>query len=311
MRLSRDRDGQPRPPRQRRLSSPDFDRASRKKMIEEDSGPSGVLLFKLHHARNLKAADSNGKSDPYVLVRVPGTRTAPWRSKTCYKTLDPTWDQSHEFPGYLADIVSQPLEIKVYDFDLLSFNDPIGSLSIPLWELMRQRHSMRTDEGGRRVASMHFTDVPLEGVDTGTLSFSVSFELKWVIGLLPGTPVHASAAQALRRPPPADATCMELARDRLLLLLGHQLFLWIAILWLISLLSWGIFVGLCFIALYMPMIIVAIRGIARTAEENEADSSDDWYMIGLSDDQLRMWSNICIQVRQHLLSHPHQHQHQH
>ena len=167
------------------------------------------------------------------------------------------------------------------------------------------------DEGGRRVASMHFTDVPLEGVDTGTLSFSVSFELKWVIGLLPGTPVHASAAQALRRPPPADATCMELARDRLLLLLGHQLFLWIAILWLISLLSWGIFVGLWFIALYMPMIIVAIRGIARTAEENEADSSDDWYMIGLSDDQLRMWSNICIQVRQHLLSHPHQHQHQH
>ena len=27
------------------------------------------------------------------------------------------------------------------------------------------------------------------------------FKLKYVVGLLPGTPVHASAAQALRRPP--------------------------------------------------------------------------------------------------------------
>ena len=93
--------------------SPNFDRKARKRMIEEDTGPQGVLVFRLHSAKDLQPADSNGLSDPYVLVRVPGTRTAPWRSRTIRKTLNPTWDEEHDFAGYLADIVSQPLELKV------------------------------------------------------------------------------------------------------------------------------------------------------------------------------------------------------
>ena len=283
----------------RRTASPDVDRQTRKRMIEEDSGPSGVLVFKLHSAKNLKAADSNGKSDPYVLVRVPGTRCNDWRSRTLRKTIDPTWNQEHDFPGYLADIVSQPLEIKVYDFDVLSFNDPIGSLSIPLWELMRQRHSIKRDNetenadghGRNRVAQLHFTDVPLEGVDTGTISFSVSFELKFVVGLLPGTPVHASAAQALRRPPPPDASTLEKARDRLLLFLGHPIFLVFAIVWVLALVGWGAFAALSFGALYLPIIIVSLTG-------GDTDSVVDGAQpyIGLSDARLEMWANLCVQV---------------
>ena len=199
-----------------RLSSSTRHQANKKKLIEEDSGPLGVLIFTLRNAKNLKAADSNGKSDPFVVVRLPGMPTLqPFKSKTKRRTLNPEWNQQHEFPGYLADIVRKPLELRVYDWDALSFNDPLGSLSVPLWDLFRQRlaNSKLTtgEEGTRQVAQLHFTDVPLQGVDTGTISFSVTFELKFVLGMLPGTPVHASAAQALRRPPPSDATCLERA----------------------------------------------------------------------------------------------------
>ena len=37
----------------RRPASPPITRQERQRMIEEDSGPSGVLVFKLHNAKNL------------------------------------------------------------------------------------------------------------------------------------------------------------------------------------------------------------------------------------------------------------------
>jgi len=268
-------------------------------MIEEDTGPHGVLVFKLHSARDLKAADKNGLSDPYVLIKLPGQNVQPWRSRTIRKTLNPDWEQEHEFPGYLADLVRQPLELRVFDFDVLSFNDPIGTLSINLFDLMQQRLAIERhsadDAPTRRVAQLHFDNVPLEGVDTGTISFSVSFELKFVVGLLPGTPVHASAAQALRRPPPSDASCFELFRDRLLLLLGHQLFLWIAIVWTMALCGFGAFAALTFGALFLPQIIVKLSN-------QPAETASDWQTIGLLDWQLEMWSNLCVQVLTALFS---------
>ena len=290
--------------------------ANKKKLIEEDSGPLGVLIFTLRNAKNLKAADSNGKSDPFVVVRLPGMPTLqPFKSKTKRRTLNPEWNQQHEFPGYLADIVRKPLELRVYDWDALSFNDPLGSLSVPLWDLFRQRlaNSKLTtgEEGTRQVAQLHFTDVPLQGVDTGTISFSVTFELKFVLGMLPGTPVHASAAQALRRPPPSDATCLEKGRDKLLLFLGNRFFLGFAIIWAIALCGFGAFAALTFAALFVPKIIVAILP--------EDPGTADWYecgsgvltqdecgsgafAIGMSDGNLEMWANICVQVLTGLFS---------
>ena len=87
---------------------------------------------------------------------------------------------------------------------------------------------------------------------SGTVTFSVSFKFKYVVGLLPGTPVHASAAQALRRPPPLNATWLERGRDRVILSLTHRFYLYVAILWTLTLLSFGSWVAICFAALYLP-----------------------------------------------------------
>lgn len=48
----------------------------------------------LLEARNLKAADWNGTSDPYVSVKYGGVKQ---RSKVIYKTLTPEWHQTLEF----------------------------------------------------------------------------------------------------------------------------------------------------------------------------------------------------------------------
>jgi hypothetical protein len=290
--------------------------SSRKKIIEEESGPEGVLVLRLIRARNLVSADANGFSDPYVVARLRGSRLSAWRSPTRWKTLNPEWDVTHEFPGYLTDLASHPLELKIYDYDTFScaqpsltchdrsfalrpctarlsrvcvVDDPIGTLSVPLAQLLEQRAQRRGRGHMSQLSELRFEDVPLQGVAKGSITFEVSFELKFNFGLLPGTPVHASAAQALRRPPPADASDLERFRDKVLLFLGHRFFLFIAICWLIALCGFGAFCGITFGALYVPFAIVAVRGNTSTAGEN-------WNAIGLRDETLEWWANVCVQI---------------
>ena len=99
----------------RRLSQ-----ARRRKMIEEDTGPSGVLVLRIISGSNLRGADRNGLSDPYVIARLPGSRRKAWRSRRCWKTLNPVWEQEVEFPGYLSDLVSQPLELRLVRLRLMT-----------------------------------------------------------------------------------------------------------------------------------------------------------------------------------------------
>ena len=47
-------------------------------------------------ARNLKAADPNGKSDPYCILSVDGGGTE-YQTKLCLATLEPEWNQSFTF----------------------------------------------------------------------------------------------------------------------------------------------------------------------------------------------------------------------
>ena len=55
-------------------------------------------------ARRLQAADSNGLSDPYVVVKV-GSHSA--RSRTVLKSLEPHWNETMAFG---ADSVAEALE---------------------------------------------------------------------------------------------------------------------------------------------------------------------------------------------------------
>jgi hypothetical protein len=79
----------------------DFTRwTATKEYVDDDaSGPVGVLLFHLELGHELTAADRNGLSDPYCIVKV--AQNPLWRSRICRRTLEPNWDQLHAFEGFL------------------------------------------------------------------------------------------------------------------------------------------------------------------------------------------------------------------
>ncbi len=448
-----------------------FDRISRASAQADghELGPLGVLVIHLQSARDLRAADRNGKSDPYVVASLVGRPDCRWTSGTKWGTLNPRWDQTHEWPGFLNDLCDQQLKLKVWDRDLTSFDDPLGECVVTLSELKdaiqanqarrsfvtegptsvfadgvvqgevlfenvpltdsaftelasrkaRERTSVYssvgsdveagaaalsrpsvkptadardepppTDESttapsgasdeevaagaargddtdgthdagssesapaaepeeeaesaepvktasfagaGLRVPAKHAVTVvdpdeddalapeekarrrhlrlslrpaqlmpALSGsnlkagmqtlstritevkakvfeqktVTSGTITFTVSFKLKYSIGMFPGAPVHASAPQALRRPPPHTASCLERLRDRTLIFLGHKFFLYCAVVWALGVVGWGAFVAMLYLGLFL---------LPPGA-------------LGMDEGALKYWINVCIQV---------------
>ena len=144
------------------------------------SPPMGVLEVHVQCADGLRAADSNGKSDPYAKVRVGRHKG---QTKAVAKSLDPRWDERLLFPGTLADFIEETLTIKVRDKDKGSFDDPLGEVNVRLGALDGlKRGSSRIDfahqalqpeipAGGRR-GSLSGKPAP---PPTGTISFTVSW----------------------------------------------------------------------------------------------------------------------------------------
>eukprot|EP01065_Artemidia_motanka_P004015 TRINITY_DN1193_c0_g1_i1.p1 TRINITY_DN1193_c0_g1~~TRINITY_DN1193_c0_g1_i1.p1 ORF type:complete len:701 (+),score=227.11 TRINITY_DN1193_c0_g1_i1:74-2104(+) len=91
------------------------------------------LVVEVKAGRNLVAADSGGTSDPYVLLRVPGTRQKG-RTKVIKKTLNPTWNETFHLSVPVSLLQTGKLECTVWDKDMLS-DDAIGEFSLPFPEI--------------------------------------------------------------------------------------------------------------------------------------------------------------------------------
>lgn len=79
-------------------SAPSSTSNAREASPETPSRPLALLRVQILRARNLTAKDRNGKSDPFVVLSLPGTAPAPggrnYRRQTPVipKTLDPEWN---------------------------------------------------------------------------------------------------------------------------------------------------------------------------------------------------------------------------
>ncbi len=93
-----------------------------------------VLSVHLMAAFNLPAMDICGTSDPYVEITLyPNHDKA--KSKIIEKCLDPNFDEKFTFKNvYQCDINNMILQFFVYDFDKLTKDDKIGSVSVTLEE---------------------------------------------------------------------------------------------------------------------------------------------------------------------------------
>jgi len=114
----------------------------------------GILRINLVEARNVKAADIGGTSDPFcdLIIGEPKSKTAVKKtSRRIDKTLNPRWDESFLFEVDANDL----LTIKVYDYDMVGKNDFLGQTQLPLNTLVR----------GKEVEQW----IPLELVSTGEI----------------------------------------------------------------------------------------------------------------------------------------------
>ncbi|KAG2579554.1 C2 and GRAM domain-containing protein At1g03370-like [Panicum virgatum] len=88
------------------------------------------LTVRVVEARNLRAMDSNGFSDPYVKLQLGKQR---FKTKVIKMNLNPTWDQEFSF---LVGDVRDVLKLDVYDEDILRMDDFLGQLRVPLEDVL-------------------------------------------------------------------------------------------------------------------------------------------------------------------------------
>ncbi|KAH7100945.1 hypothetical protein BKA62DRAFT_619360 [Auriculariales sp. MPI-PUGE-AT-0066] len=101
----------------------------------EDEKPVAVLRIQIIGCKELRAADINGKSDPYVAVTVARQRQ---KTPVSPKTLAPTYDPksaTFDFPLYATVLqkVGSLLELVVWDKDVIG-KDYLGELAVPAGE---------------------------------------------------------------------------------------------------------------------------------------------------------------------------------
>ncbi|XP_049578401.1 synaptotagmin-1 isoform X2 [Syngnathus scovelli] len=110
--------------------------------------PRGKLLYSLEfdaalselkvgvkEARNLKAMDLGGTSDPYVKVYLLPDKTVTCETKVMKSTLNATFNETFSFQISKAALVKSTAVLQVFDFDRFSKNDIIGELRLKLGQV--------------------------------------------------------------------------------------------------------------------------------------------------------------------------------
>uniref|UniRef100_W5MWV4 Synaptotagmin 6 n=1 Tax=Lepisosteus oculatus TaxID=7918 RepID=W5MWV4_LEPOC len=86
------------------------------------------LVVNILKAFDLPAKDLCGSSDPYVKIYLLPDRKRKFQTRVHRKTLNPTFDESFQFPVPYEELSCRKLHLSVFDFDRFSRHDMIGEV---------------------------------------------------------------------------------------------------------------------------------------------------------------------------------------
>jgi len=155
-----------------------------------------ILTVQVISASGLKAADSNGKSDPFVvLMSFDGkVKVESFKTPVVKEDLNPVWPNKATFRfGEHKEPLSRQkvLRFAVIDYDVLTSNDPLGYVHVDFGEIKSWfksaslQGSVHSEGGDARVVKRTFSLKPGKGVKEppgqgqhklGTLSVEFSYQ---------------------------------------------------------------------------------------------------------------------------------------
>lgn len=91
----------------------------------------GHMKMEIIRGENLLAVDLNGKSDPMAVVKLDGIEV--YKTSKKRKTLDPTWNETTEFP--MLSRSRQIVLVQVYDWDYTHDPELLGTANIDFSEI--------------------------------------------------------------------------------------------------------------------------------------------------------------------------------
>ncbi|XP_069821768.1 synaptotagmin-8 [Dendropsophus ebraccatus] len=93
------------------------------------------ITVSVKQAASLKAMDSGGTSDPYVVVYLTNDTRKKCETKVYRKTLNPTFNESFAFKLTQTEIEDTQVVMRVYDFNRFSKHDTIGEVRLLLRDM--------------------------------------------------------------------------------------------------------------------------------------------------------------------------------
>ncbi|OPJ73775.1 synaptotagmin-8 [Patagioenas fasciata monilis] len=90
------------------------------------------LKVGVKQAAELKAMNSGGTSDPYVIVYLTSDVKKKYETKVYRKTLNPVFNETFTFQVPQAEVPESTLVMQIYDFNRFAKHDIIGEVRLPL-----------------------------------------------------------------------------------------------------------------------------------------------------------------------------------
>lgn len=157
----------------------------------------GNLRVDVLDAQELPAADSNGKSDPYVKFELNGQEI--YKTKTQKKTLNPSWNEVFNVP--IPSRTSAKFKATVWDYDFADKPDFLGGTDINLDQLepfrAKEFKYLLDGKSGVLRIRMLFTPDYVTRTRQGTSALTGTFSVPGrIVTGVAGVPLKGGAAVA-------------------------------------------------------------------------------------------------------------------